>query len=174
MFLLRLRRCALATIPPSLQAAALFKRTFFFAWDPPGTSIFHTTNNWISLNLRSTTGIIPLVKTAGRRDICGSGTDTGPVATGAFYWSSIFHCSTVEALLTLHLHTLCIYGGAARKKNIIRGPILQEAEEYINSFGKKNRRGGGGWNAAGGSSLAIKIHQRNAGKWKNLMSLHTI
>lgn len=65
MFLLRLRRCTLATVPPWLQAAALFKRTFFFAWDTPGTSIFHTTNNWISLNLRSTTGIIPRAKTEG-------------------------------------------------------------------------------------------------------------
>lgn len=175
MFLLRLRRCTLAPIPPSLQAAALFKHTFFFAWDTPGTSIFHTTNNWISLNLRSTTGIIPLVKTARRREIYGSGTDTGPVATGVFYWSLIFRCSTVEALLTLHLHTLCIYGGAA-KKTSSEDQYCEKRRNISTPLEKIEE--GGGWSAAEGSSLAIKIHQRNAGKWEksdepahNLMGL---
>lgn len=114
MFLLRLRRCTLATIPPPLQAAALFKRTFFFAWDAPGTSLFHTTNNWISLNLRSTTGIIPLQQHDGGK--CTAAIRTrGPWRLLLELNIPIFRRSTVEALLPLHLHTLCIYGGAAEK-----------------------------------------------------------
>lgn len=40
-------------------------------------------------------------------------------------YTLIFHCTAVKALLTLHLHMLCIYC-----KNIIQGPLLEETEEY--------------------------------------------
>lgn len=39
-------------------------------------------------------------------------------------YTLIFHCSAVKALLTLHLHMLCIYC-----KNIIQEPRLQGTEE---------------------------------------------
>ena len=40
-------------------------------------------------------------------------------------YTLIFHCTAAKALLTLHLHMLCIYC-----RNIIQGPLLQETEEY--------------------------------------------
>lgn len=66
---------------------------------------------WISPNLRNTTGYSPHAKTTWQKEIYSCETQTGPVATEVLHGRIhlIFHCSAAKALLTLHLHMLCIY-----------------------------------------------------------------
>lgn len=81
---------------------------------------------WISPNLRNTTGFNPHAKTTWQKEIYSSDTQTWALAIGVMYGRIHFniHCTAVKALLTLHLHMLCIYC-----KNIIQGTLLQETEE---------------------------------------------